>query len=254
MNYFLKKNESLLEGEKFLIDYEIDNFYCLKEDMVKCLNCLNKNSFPLQYNREKNMIYQKINNVNVVLGVDYIGPSNYYLDKKRIDKDIKVLINIESRCIGGHLLFPTKRSHVGKVNKSLNEIRSYRFKERLDYFLFELKSWYIGENQVTASKEVFEGNRKWFEQFDDFKGYINYFLLNDFVNSNYDIYDLSSYDNEYESYKKVITEQPKIEYSGDYQAALENSYIPKNYYVYVKGCIRAIKKRTQSMTQNDMHI
>ena len=63
-------------------------------------------------------------------------------------------------------MLPTERFRVNdKILKSLNEIKSYRFEERMDFFLFELKCWYCGINKVSASKNIFQGNRESFMQF-----------------------------------------------------------------------------------------
>lgn len=246
MNYFLKKNEKLFEKEHFKIEYEIDSLPYLKEDISVCLNKINcAHKYKVEYDEEKNTISQNIENQNYILGVDYIGPSSYYAKKRGIEEKVIILLCVITREIGGHIVFPTDRHLANEQEKSLNEIRSYRFKERIDYFLFELKQWYLGKNEVKASKNIFNGNKKWFMQFNNFKGYIDFFLLNDFVDENYDVYDLSSYDNSSHSYKSRISEQPYIEYSGNYTKDLERAYIPQNYSIYIRGCVFAIKNRTK---------
>lgn len=251
MNYFLEKNSALFNEIPFTIKYEIDNSPSLKKDISAYLNNANKgHKYRIIYDEKDNAINQTIDNITYNLGVDYIGPSRYFLEKDGIKEDVIMLICIATRYIGGHILFPTTRYSVGNQQKSLNEIRSYRFKERLDYFLFELKRWYNGENKVEASKNVFESNKKWFLQFKSFKGYIDYFLLNDFVDTNYDIYDLSSYDGSKNKYKNIILDQPSVKYTGNYQLDLEKSYIPKVYSNYVLGCIKAIKNRTSRINKS----
>ena len=253
MNYFLESNKDFfVSGGKGGIEYEIDTLPQLRNNLSKKLNIHNPNHQPqIEYNVNDDTLFQTINKETCILGVDYIGPSRYYLEKRNIEKDVIVLMNVMiTREIGGHILLPTMRFKVNEQMKSLNEIRSYRFKERIDYFLFELKQWYLDNNKVSASRNVFNGNRKWLSQFDSFEGYINFFMLNDFVgkvDDAYKVYNLSSYNINSMSYLTFIEEQPKIEGTNNYFLNLENAYIPKNYINYALGCCNAIKKRTERM-------
>lgn len=246
MNYLIAKNKTNFQKLCGDLDFEIDTLDELKSDMVSCFNQLNPqlvNAFC--YHPEDNAISQNIGSDRLSLGIDYIGPSRYYAKKSGLS-DLQILtFSLYTRELGGHLIFPTERYSAGNSFKSLNEIRSYRFKERIDYFLFELKQWYLGKNQVNAAKAVLDGNRKWFEQFSDFKGYIDCFCMNDFVNAEYEAYDLASCEGT--RYLRVITEHPDLSYGGSYSVKLERAYIPEDYSAYIEGCTNAILQRTRRL-------
>lgn len=248
MNYLIAKNKTNFQKLCGDLDFEIDTLDELKSDMVSCFNQLNPqlvNAFC--YHPEDNAISQNIGSDRLSLGIDYIGPSRYYAKKSGLS-DLQILtFSLYTRELGGHLIFPTERYSAGNSFKSLNEIRSYRFKERIDYFLFELKQWYLGKNQVNAAKAVLDGNRKWFEQFSDFKGYIDCFRMNDFVNKDYEPYDLASCEGT--RYLRVITEHPDLDlsYGGSYSVQLERAYIPEDYSAYIEGCTYAILQRTRRL-------
>lgn len=238
MNYFIVKNKDIL-------DYEIDSLSCLKRDISNVLN--NDPKITILYNEEKDIITQNIKNKDYKLSVDFIGPSRHHAKCRKVKEDVILISQILSREIGGHIIFPSERFTVNNVEKSINEIRSYRFKERIDFFLFELKQWFGKNNKVKAAQPVFDGNKDWFSQFIDFKGYINYFKLNDFVNENYEVYDLSSYNIKNCNYCRLIYGQPKIEFTDSYPQALQDAYIPEDYNSYIEGCVFAIRKRTDRM-------
>ena len=246
MNYLIAKNKTNFQKLCSDLDFEIDTLDELKSDMVSCFNQLNPqlvNAFC--YHPEDNTISQNIGSDRLSLGIDYIGPSRYYAEKRGLS-DLQILtFSLYTRELGGHLIFPTKRYPAGNNYKSLNEIRSYRFKERIDYFLFELKQWYLGKNRVNAAKAVLEGNRKWFEQFSNFEGYIDCFRMNDFVNTEYEPYDLASCEGA--RYRRVITEHPDLSYGGSYSVKLERAYIPEDYSAYIEGCTNAILQRTRRL-------
>lgn len=249
MNYFLLANEDLFEQ----INYNIDTLSQLKEDLVKRLNDINNKPInSIEYDCEKNEISQDVNQKKIILGVDYIGPSRYHAKCRGIKDDIIIAFSYATRELGGHMLFPTSRFAVNEQKKSLNQIRSYRFEERIDYFLFELKCWYAKENKVSASKNVLDGNKDWFNQFEkNFEGFIDYFCMNDFVDDKYNVYNLASYKDR--NFSEIITEQPNIDYRcNNYPKALQDAYIPVNYINYIRGCTYAIQCRTKRM--REIHI
>lgn len=233
MNYFLKINENFIRTFPFEVKYKIDDVPFLKKDITFYLNNINEtHKHTIKYTDSDNTIHQTLKDQLYNLGVDYIGPSRYYLTKQKIKEDIIALISISSRFIGGHILFPTNQFEVNKQLKSLNQLRSYRFKERLDYFLLELKKWYANQNEIKEIERVFNGNKEWFLQYGNFNGYIDYYLLNDFVDENYNVYDLTSYDSLICCFQKTLTKQPTIEHTGDFLHDLEAAYIPQDYSLY----------------------
>lgn len=185
------------------------------------------------------------------LGTDYIGPSvnwaktsllpNKYVfgisDLNMSDDEIINFLTI-SRTIGGHLVFPRWISERNSdfINSSINKERGGKdmYFDRFDLTLFAIKSWYEGGPKERLGK-VIEKNRLWFEQFGNFEGFINYFKLNDFVNGNYEIYDLTSFDQAKESYLILTNDKP---------------WIPNNveeYRKYVAGNSLAITLRNERL-------
>lgn len=255
MNYLVLANENLFNKETLNIEYEIDKLSKLKKDLSNKLNDINKFCNPIVYDESEDAIFQNVNGKQIKLSVDYIGPSRYHAECRKIDKEIILAFLYATRELGGHILFPTQQYLINdSIKKSLNEIRSYRFKERIDYFLFELKCWYNNENKVSASKNVFEGNRAWFMQFGDlFENFIDYFCLNDFVDDDYNVYNLTSYNCIKGKYSEKITSHPAVKYdpahdNNDYPKVLQNAYIPSDYSKYIIGCTHAIQSRTKRMT------
>lgn len=238
-NYYFIKNKELFEK----MDNKIDKLPELNRDVVNTINALNKDyDNPLEYDESKNVIFQSVGDRKYTLGVDFIGPSAFIAEMNGIDENSIFEFQYQSRIMGGHLLFPTDIYKVKSKPKSLNQIRSYRFEERIDYFLFELSLFSVGKNKVEASAGVFEGNRKWFEQFGKFPEFVDFFKLNDFVSENYEVYDLSSLDDY--GHMRFIQEQPDVKYKNDYKKALMEAY-SHNYKNYIKGCVSAIQKRDE---------
>ncbi len=160
------------------------------------------------------------------LGTDYIGPSVNWaktslLPKKYVfgisdlnmsDDEIINFLTI-SRTIGGHLAFPRwiRESNKDFINSSINMERGGKgtYFDRFDLTLFSIKSWYERDSTEHLG-EVIEENRLWFEQFGNFEIFINYFKLNDFVNGNYEIYDLTSFDQAKKNYLILTNDKPWI--------------------------------------------
>lgn len=83
-----------------------------------------------------------------------------------------------SYTIGGMIIFP-------KHNTSINQMRgcNRRICDRMDLTLECIRRFYIGiESPLTAT---LERDKNFFDLFLDFKGYIDYFFLQDWVDSNY---------------------------------------------------------------------
>lgn len=120
---------------------DIDELEAIKTDIVTTINLINKDwKFKFQYDKETNTIHQCVNGRVYKISVDYIGPSDYNAKQKGID-DLTIFdFWYNTRSIGGHLIFPTNRYKVNEQSKSINEIRSYRFKERIDYFLVTVQN------------------------------------------------------------------------------------------------------------------
>ena len=84
----------------------------------------------------------------------------------------------KSYTIGGAIIFP-------KTPKSINQMRgwNYYIKDRFDLTLECIRKFY--KNEPSPLYEVLSRNKQFFCLFVDFKGYVNFFYLNDLVESDY---------------------------------------------------------------------
>ena len=259
-NYFLylnndyNINELNYENSEFEVDKKSKKLY---QDIISFWNIQCKkydviNVFEEVFKDEYESFYIQQENKNIKLKCDYLGPSTYYAKDKGIsDKEIIEYL-IVSRELGGHMLWPSTLINISRFNdkrdhiqKSINTGRSYCFRERIDYTLFDIKNWYYGEYEKMHKyfKEILDGNRNWFNQFGDgeegYKNFINFFVLFDFVDKSYNPYHLSSFDNKNQKYNTIVSEHPHY-----------TEYIPSDkdeYQNYIKGCLYAIKNRTKNM-------
>lgn len=80
--------------------------------------------------------------------------------------------------IGGSIIFP-------KNKNGINQARGKNFfvSDRCDLTLECIKRFYEGKNSPLS--EVLNQNSEFFKLFEDFKGYIDYFYLNDLVSEDY---------------------------------------------------------------------
>ena len=115
--------------------------------------------------------------------------------------------------IGAYIIFPAKR-----INKkmTINGARgvNHKIQDRFDLTLECIRRHYL--NQHSPLTDVLERNNNFFQLFSDFKGYVNYFLLQDLVDKDYvAIKFWSNFDNfetaplpkdkdEYLSYKEKV--------------------------------------------------
>lgn len=252
MNYFIKANEDLIQS----LNYEVDKFTSLHEDMVKFWNRRIKendfNEWAIQEIKYNEYISGLVSEENIKLTCDYIGPSTYIAKNKRGLSLAEVLeYYISSREFGGHMIWPSKEIGIksdSTIKKSINTARSYCFKERIDYALFGIKKWYEkSEISVEVFSNVLNGNKNWLKQFRDFNGFIKFFMLNAFVNNEYNVYNLSSYING--EYTTVISDFPIVKFTTkqEYPDNLIEAYIPNKYSDYISGCIVAIKTRSKDI-------
>ena len=98
-------------------------------------------------------------------------------------KDIKTFFSLAST-IGAYIIFPANRVE----NKmTINGARGLHklIKDRFDLTLFCIKNFY--ENKKSPLSKTFERYTDFFELFDNFKGYSEFFLLNDLLNEDLSI-------------------------------------------------------------------
>ena len=121
------------------------------------------------------------------LSSDSIGHT--YTRVKKMSHIIDELSNVEinsffSTCstIGAYIIFPAKRIN----NKmTINGARgvNHKIQDRFDLTLECIRRFYL--NQQSPLTDALERNANFFELFSDFKGYTDYFLLQDLVERDY---------------------------------------------------------------------
>lgn len=264
-NYFLELNNiadinRLSYGES---DFEVDKKNKqLYEDMMSFWN-VQSGSFNVKKIQQK--IYGDVikgfsihqENTNIRMTCDYIGPSRYYAKQHKIhEKEILDYI-VKSREFGGHTLWPSKLIRISRTDKkgnfimkSINTGRSYCFRERIDYTLFDIQNWFYGEYERMHKhfREILEGNKNWLSGFGEgkvgYKNFIHFFVFTDFVDDKtYKPYDLLSFDRSKQTYGNTITNHPN-----------NFNYVPNSkpeFEKYIEGCLYAINKRTKRI--NDLH-
>lgn len=98
-------------------------------------------------------------------------------------KYIKEFLDLGST-IAGFMIFPAYRV---ERKPTINAIRGMhtKIKDRFDLTLECIRKWYIREDSPLY--EDIERYKHFFQLFIDFKGYVDFFLLNDLVDDNYQI-------------------------------------------------------------------
>ena len=111
----------------------------------------------------------------------------------------------------GHLAFPVQKS-------SINQLRGNLLKDRIDYTLFDIKSFYNHETNLRLQKAYEqEPTRNWLLSFGTFNQFIermqlNYFVYKDPITLKYDVIDLSlPYNNDKSHCLKEIPKKIKLE-------------------------------------------
>ncbi|WP_284052135.1 DUF6994 family protein [Ligilactobacillus agilis] len=188
-----------------------------------------------------------------LLSSDYIGASVYWAVKAGFSEDEIIDFLRISRTLGGHIVFPRgENSHItyrfpankfGKehpitMNNSRGGEKGYY--DRFDLTLFAIKRLF--ENKEISNKlmeKAWSNYSDWFDLFrkenNGFKTFVDFFKLNDFVDNDYKVYDLTTYDVD----------------TNDYNI-LENDYawIPDtltDYRKYVVGVNHAIELRNNRL-------
>lgn len=138
----------------------------------------------MQLDRPGKSIYLQWNDIN--FGSDSIiisfGYDKQLMDQlKKVVPDFKKHIEIffhKSYTIGGAIIFPM-RSHSINQMRGINSI----IKDRFDLTLECIRRYY-NEEKSPLSKTL-EADKKFFDLFIDFKGYVDFFFLNDLVTDDY---------------------------------------------------------------------
>ena len=129
------------------------------------------------------------------------------------------------RTIGGHILFPAHKRNGFTINQARGVSRI--ISDRFDLTLECIRLFYLNEqNPLNDSLLRYED---FFELFLDFKGYINFFLLQDFINKNDQV---------------IFT----IPFDGFNRSALPQNI--KEYKEYSTKTIEIINKRNKRILEN----
>ena len=177
----------------------------------------NKQEFHLDLDTPK-LLHHKSSLGEYFLSSDSIGHT--YTRVKKMSHIIDEISNDEinsffSACstIGAYIIFPAKRIN----NKmTINGARgvNHKIQDRFDFTLECIRRLYL--NQQSPLTDVLERNANFFKLFSDFKGYVDYFLLQDLVERDYEAIKFwSNFDNfetaplpinkeEYVSYKEKV--------------------------------------------------
>lgn len=180
---------------------------------------------------------------------DFIGVNRRLAHLAGIEDSEIVRYLERQRTLGGHMLFP-----VG-ARPSINQARGCNMLDRFDFTLAEIREYFIhlstgnDSYQSQYSKQLgnsFNVHRQWFEKFcteeDDgianFKRFIDYWLLDMFVDSKNDckVFSLVSPDlkNDKVSYIETDSDEPYFPGLQEY---------PK--WVYIPGITRVLSKMNQ---------
>ncbi|MDR0978912.1 MAG: hypothetical protein LBL91_03105 [Lachnospiraceae bacterium] len=208
-----------------------------------------------------NVIYQnsaygieiQVDDEFIWLGSDYIGASVAWAESlgKYERKEIVEFLEI-SRRLGGHIVFP--RSYYKKDKNNILQKETYRWRnisinqarggrrgyyDRFDLILYAIKMWYEDKNNEKSSKlyKTINKNKEWFDLFGNFREYINFFKLNGFVNDNYEVLDLTTYNGDETNGYKII------DHEDDSEEILCRLRGKDNYRRYVKGVNNIIEQR-----------
>lgn len=185
------------------------------------------------------------------LTTDYIGASknkaqfaegkDKYIDSDlaRLSLDEIVAFLNETRKLGGHIFLPTLIQFPGndKCEKrnvhTLNQAKGFNLNDRFDLYLLDLNNYYINGKTSESMQPVFDYFSSWLDLFDDFKGYVDFFKLNDFVS---------------DDYTQVINLLTGEYFDKGTKVTPEINVLPKDhdgYLAYAQNTVKIIKKRNE---------
>lgn len=134
--------------------------------------------------------YLTYSSAQEVISLSSDSISNSYRDKKalssitsELSKEVEEFRNIGST-IGGYILFPGKKID-GKM--TINGSRGFNRKiaDRFDLTLECVRLHYLGK--PNPLENVLNQNSSFFKLFENFAGYVDFFLLQDLVNPDYEL-------------------------------------------------------------------
>lgn len=110
---------------------------------------------------------------------------------EKMPRDVLTIIEDVGWIIGSEIIFP---SELRGGTQTINRARGWHRKigDRFDLTLECIARWYQGEDSPLAN--VFDRYGDFFEWFGDFQGYVDFFLLQDFVDDEYQVKILTDFD------------------------------------------------------------
>ncbi len=120
----------------------------------------------------------------------FVGKYNGKFDNWLTESE-KEELKYKVRTIGGHIVFPAHKKSGFTINQARGVSR--KICDRFDLTLECIRRFYIEEesplyNSISAYKDFFY-------LFKDFKNYVNFFMLQDFVDENYQVRFSLPFDN-----------------------------------------------------------
>jgi len=143
--------------------------------------------FDLQMSVKGSYLHFTSSRVEISLSSDSIGHSYKNVAKMKSILEKVPVSDVESfwklnSTIGGYILFPGKKLD---GNMTINQMRgvSHRIGDRFDLTLECIRRFYVGdESPLSATLDRYKA---FFALFESFQGYVDFFLLNDLVDSSY---------------------------------------------------------------------
>ncbi|KRM90139.1 DUF6994 family protein [Liquorilactobacillus cacaonum] len=75
---------------------------------------------------------------------------------------------------------------------TINTLRYSRYKDRIDYLLYDLKCYFTGKDTPMRKAYQNKSTKIWLMQFSNFKEFIDKLKLNRYVNDNYEVLDIGT--------------------------------------------------------------
>ena len=110
---------------------------------------------------------------------------------EKMSQDVLTIIEDVGWTIGSEIIFP---SELRSGTQTINRARGWHRKigDWFDLTLECIARWYQGKDSPLA--DVFDRYDDFFEWFGDFQGYVDFFLLQDFVDDEYQVNILTDFD------------------------------------------------------------
>lgn len=205
------------------------------------------------------------------LSIDYIGPSRKTAlkqlenDKESKSEQIGKFL-LSCRTVGGHIFWPAHQRKISEIKEKLtiNQIRGgLPIYDRIDVTLAELKNYFDtnGEGQPQYNEALFNAFKRyqdWFSLFEDkedvnksFKNYINYFVLNSFVdeNKNYEVLSLATSKLDEKNPSQILKKYISEEFPECIGIAKFN-YLPSNYKLFIQNSEKVILERSEALLKS----